>query len=185
MDSQDNHNIVYQNKYFSVTQDNFSRRPGHNGTWFTVHRKPADVVVILPITIDHEVIFIKQRRVPLHDKYCLELPAGICDVDNETLEALAIRELQEETGYTTSNIKWLMKGAVSPGILNEIAHLYLATNCTLAQNPHHCDESEDIQVLKVPLEQAWDFYANESLHNLVDCKVGTALTFGLRELNFT
>lgn len=174
--------IVYSNKYFNITEDKFTRDNGHQGTWYTVRRQPAEVVVILPITIDKHILFIKQRRVPLGDQYCLELPAGICDVANESLDQLATRELYEETGYRSQNIEWVMKGAVSPGILDEIAHLYVAFDCVQEALEPVGDLSEQIEVIKIPINEAWDYYATESNQGLVDCKVGTALVFGLKSL---
>lgn len=177
-----NSSVIYQNKYFNVSEDRFTRPNGHKGLWYTVHRQPAEVVVILPITRDNHVLFIKQRRVPLNDEYCLELPAGICDVQDETLEELAARELREETGYNSSNIEWVMKGAVSPGILDEIAHLFIAIDCDLDSSVMTKDPSEQIEVIKIPVNQAWDYYSAQALSGLVDCKVGTALVFGLKQL---
>lgn len=90
------------------------------GKWeFASRARNISAVVILA---EHEgkVILIDQPRVPLGAR-CVELPAGLVgDEDpNATVEATAIRELEEETGFTAARIEVLGEFYASPGMVSE------------------------------------------------------------------
>src|SRR6185295_9963476 len=70
------------------------------GKWEYVSRtRNIQAAVILAID-EGDVILVEQYRVPL-GRNCLELPAGLIgdESEGEAVEAAAIRELEEETGY--------------------------------------------------------------------------------------
>jgi ADP-ribose pyrophosphatase len=90
------------------------------GKWeFASRARNISAVVILA---EHEskVILIDQPRVPLGAR-CVELPAGLVgDEDpNATVDATAIRELEEETGFTAARIEVLGEFYASPGMVSE------------------------------------------------------------------
>ena len=69
-------------------------------TWTTIRRKPA--VVIAPMTSDGKFLLIKEERIPIRTAIW-SMPAGQIDDEVEPnekeIEAVALRELHEETGY--------------------------------------------------------------------------------------
>ncbi|HST31661.1 MAG TPA: NUDIX hydrolase [Chthoniobacterales bacterium] len=68
-------------------------------TWTTVRRKAA--VVIAPMTSDGKFLLIKEERIPIRATLW-SMPAGQIDhsnADQKEIEAVALRELHEETGY--------------------------------------------------------------------------------------
>lgn len=68
-------------------------------TWTTVRRKAA--VVIAPMTDDGKFLLIKEERIPIRAAIW-SMPAGQIDKRDATeseIEAVALRELHEETGY--------------------------------------------------------------------------------------
>lgn len=90
------------------------------GKWeFAGRTNDIRAVVILA---EHEgkVILIDQPRVPLGAR-CVELPAGLIgDEDPEaTVETTAIKELEEETGFTAERVERLGDFYASPGMLSE------------------------------------------------------------------
>jgi ADP-ribose pyrophosphatase len=85
-------------------------------------------VVIVPILPDSRVVFVKNYRVAVEETL-IELPAGTLDHDEPPLET-AKRELAEETGYRAGKIEHLLTFRMSPGILDETMHLFLATELT-------------------------------------------------------
>ena len=90
------------------------------GKWeYASRARDIDAVVILA-EIDGKMILIDQPRVA-PGRRCIELPAGLVgDEDpNATIEATAIKELEEETGYTAERIERLGEYYASPGILAE------------------------------------------------------------------
>ena len=106
---------------------------------------------VIPIFPDGQIILVKQYRYPV-GKITLEVPAGKLDGPDEDPLACAVRELSEETGYTSDNIYKLTTIATTVGFSNELIHLYAAEN--LQEGKQHTDEDEFINVVKVPLSEA-------------------------------
>lgn len=106
-------------------------------------------VVIVPVTSDGMVLFIRQYRYATGN-YLLELPAGLID-EGEDPEKAATRELLEETSFEPGSIRELCKVYVSPGYTEEITTIYLAEDCTPID--YEDDEDEPIQLLPVPLAE--------------------------------
>ncbi|XP_012586803.1 PREDICTED: ADP-sugar pyrophosphatase isoform X2 [Condylura cristata] len=103
-------------------------------TWETVKRttrkgESADGVSIIPVlqrTLHYEcIILVKQFRPPM-GAYCLEFPAGLIDSD-ESPEAAALRELEEETGYKGDIAECSPAVCMDPGLSNCTTHIVTVT----------------------------------------------------------
>jgi len=81
-------------------------------------------VVVAPLVSAEEVCLVEVVRVAVGETL-LELPAGTLDRD-EPPAATAARELAEETGYRAGRIDPAGEFWMSPGILRERMHLYVA-----------------------------------------------------------
>ena len=88
-------------------------------------------VVVLPLLDDGRVVFVRNYRVAV-DETLVELPAGTLDQSEDPL-LTAKRELAEETGYRAGKMKHLLTFCMSPGILDEKMHLFLATSLTAGE----------------------------------------------------
>ncbi|MFM7077566.1 MAG: NUDIX hydrolase [Planctomycetaceae bacterium] len=99
-------------------------------------------VVIVPMISEHEVCLVEVDRVAVGDTL-LELPAGTLD-RVESLEAAAARELAEETGYRAGRIEAAGSFWMSPGILRERMHLFVADR--LVPGPQALEPGERIRV---------------------------------------
>ena len=98
---------VWSSKWFSVESIDTKPEWGlGNEPYYTI--KSPDSVLILPVTDDGRYIFVRQYR-PAVGRYVLELPAGAVD-ESESADIAAKRELQEETGYSTSGLHLLARG---------------------------------------------------------------------------
>jgi ADP-ribose pyrophosphatase len=90
------------------------------GGWEYVERCGGVGAVVILAETGGQIILIEQSRVPLGGRTCLELPAGLVgDEDDKSVEETAIKELEEETGYTAERIERLGYFYSSPGMVAE------------------------------------------------------------------
>jgi len=90
------------------------------GTWEFVSRvRGIGAAVIVAIDEGH-VILVEQYRVPIGAR-CIELPAGLVgdETEGEAIEAAAIRELEEETGWRAERMVDLGRYHSSAGMSSE------------------------------------------------------------------
>jgi len=115
-------------------------------------QRPRDViehpgsVVVVPFISPVEVCLVEVVRVAV-GRTLLELPAGTLD-RVESLEAAAARELAEETGYRSGRLTAAGGFWMSPGILRERMHLFVAEN--LESGAQDLEPGEQIRVRVVP-----------------------------------
>lgn len=107
-------------------------------------------VTILPLVEGDQVCLIRNHRIAV-GKTLVELPAGTLEPD-EPPQQTAIRELQEETGYTAKRWRELPQFYMSPGILNERMHLFVAEGLTPGAPAR--EAGEQIENLLVPWSEA-------------------------------
>lgn len=126
------------------------------GTWEYAERTHAGglAAIIVAVTPDDKVVFVEQFRVPLQAP-TIEMPAGLVgDIHaGESIEDSAIRELEEETGWTAAQAELLMIGPTSSGMSNERIAFVRATGLRKV-GPGGGDGSEDIIVHEVPRGEA-------------------------------
>jgi ADP-ribose pyrophosphatase len=123
---------------------------GHTGIREVIRHPGA--VCVLPLTDDGDVIFVNQFRYALN-KVTLEVPAGKLEKGEDPKEA-ALRELSEETGLTAKNIVHIGDLYTTPALIDEVIHMYIATDLT--QGEQHLDYDEFVNTLKIPLSKAVD-----------------------------
>lgn len=111
---------------------------------------------VLPVTKDGEIILVVQPRVHIKNGVGVEIPAGLCEDGEDPLETIK-RELLEETGYTTSNDKFihLAKCYQDEGCSSAISNFFLATDCEKVTE-QHLDEDEFISLFKCTVDEAYE-----------------------------
>jgi ADP-ribose pyrophosphatase len=130
------------------------------GKWEYVSRtRGIRAVVVVAIDDDDHVLLIDQYRVPLGQR-CIELPAGLVgdDYADDTPEKAAVRELEEETGYTAARVEILGEFHSSPGLVTEGFTLTRAYGLTRIGEGGGL-EGEDIIVHRVPIAEVPAFVA--------------------------
>ena len=112
--------------------------------WEYASRSRDIRAVVILAEHDGKVILVEQPRVPL-DCRCIELPAGLVGDDdpNATPETTAIKELEEETGFTAERVERLGDFYASPGMLSESFTLMRALGVSKVGEGGG-DDSEDI-----------------------------------------
>jgi ADP-ribose pyrophosphatase len=120
------------------------------GRWEYASRANDINAVVILAEYEGKVILIDQPRVG-PDCRCVELPAGLVgDQDpNATPETTAIKELEEETGFTAERVERLGDFYASPGMLSESFTLVRAYGLRRIGEGGG-DENEDINVHLVP-----------------------------------
>lgn len=109
-----------------------------------VVRHPG-AVVVLPLVDEEHVCLIYTFRVAVN-RWLLELPAGTLELD-EPPHVTAGRELIEETGYEASKIVHVHDFRMSPGILDEKMHFFVASQLTKLAPRREVGEQIDNRVM--------------------------------------
>ena len=138
------------------------------------------IVAVVPVTDEGEMLLIRQFRPPVNN-YVVEFPAGLND-RGEAPEKAAMRELLEETGYEAKEMIFLAKGPLSSGSSGELLTAYLAKGLVF-RGLGQQDETEDIEVIKVPVEgicEALSRFSEEG--NLIDLKIYGFIEMARRRL---
>lgn len=113
-----------------------------------VYRHPA--VSIFPLTDTHEIYLIKQHRY-LYDDILTEAIAGVMEEGEDPLTT-AQRELKEEAGIEAKELTIMKEIYVAGSFIHAKQYLVLAKGLTLGSA--HPEETESIEVIKMPLEEA-------------------------------
>ena len=122
----------------------------------------SNSVCVVPIDNEGNVVLVRQYRKPA-ELELLEVVAGGVD-EGEEAEAAALRELQEEVGFTAGKMRHLSSSWVAPGWATELIHAYLATDLKPASLPP--DEDENISVVKVPFQDVPALIASGEIRDL-------------------
>ena len=132
--------LVYKGSIIDYYRDTIAVPNGNVVEWDFIGHNGAAAVV--PVTDDGKLLLVRQYRNAL-DRYTLEIPAGGLNKGEPTKEAAA-RELEEETGYSSTDLELLNSIYTTVAFCNEKIDIYLARN--LSRGSQHLDEDEYIDV---------------------------------------
>jgi len=99
-------------------------------------------VAVLAVDTDGNILFVSQYRYAVQEEL-IELPAGKLE-RGEDPAAAGMRELEEETGYRSENLKWLITLRTTVAFCNERVEIFVAKD--LIPSHQNLDEDEYVDV---------------------------------------
>lgn len=136
-----NRELVYKGTILDIYEDTILTPDGRTAKWDFISHKGAAAVV--PVREDGKILMVRQYRNAL-DRYTLEIPAGAVDYAEEPKLNCAARELEEETGFRSDHLEWLINVNTTVAFCNEFIGIYVASD--LIPSKQHLDEDEYVEV---------------------------------------
>ncbi|SER15064.1 ADP-ribose pyrophosphatase [Gracilibacillus ureilyticus] len=161
---------IYDGKVINLQLDEVTLPNGKTSSREIV--KHPGAVAVIAVTENNKVIFVKQYRKAL-EKTLVEIPAGKMEKD-EPPELTAVRELEEETGYTTEHLSFVTSFYTSPGFADEIIYLYETNQLKLLEEKKALDEDEFVELLELSLTEAEELVRDQQIH---DAKTAFAIQY--------
>lgn len=130
-------------------------------------------VAVLAVTDDDKIILVKQYRKAI-EKVSYEIPAGKLEIgENGSEQEAAVRELEEETGYS-GDLKQIHEFYTAIGFCNEKIKLYQATQLQKVPNPRPQDDDEVLEILELTYQECMDLVKSGAIE---DAKTIIALQY--------
>lgn len=142
---------MYQGTIVDVYRDYMEFSNGNTEEWDYIHHKGAAAVV--PVMEDGRILMVRQYRNAL-ERFTLELPAGALDAAGEPGIECSARELEEETGYRSENLEWLITLRTTVALCNERIEIYVAKD--LIPSKQNLDPNEFVNVEVYTIEELKD-----------------------------
>lgn len=164
--------VVFEGEYLRFVKKYFKTDAGKEGVWEMVERKNIynkGAVVVIALTKNEEVILERNWRAPL-ECFVIQFPAGLTDREGESEEEVARRELMEETGYRAETLIPIISVPLCPALVPTEATHFLAREVEFV-GERKKEIGEEIEVLKVPIEELDDFLLNLPLNTELDLRV--------------
>jgi 8-oxo-dGTP pyrophosphatase MutT (NUDIX family) len=146
---------IYDNPWIRVDEFDVINPGGSKSIYGKVSFKNLAIAVI-PVDEEGYTWLVGQYRYTLSE-YSWEVPMGGVP-ENEDIEAGALRELREETGLSAGKLDYLCKIHTSNSVTDEVGHIYVARELT--QGKTDFDETEDLEIRKVPFREALNMVLN-------------------------
>lgn len=158
--------LIYEGSIIDYYKDTIQVPNGNIVKWDFIGHKGAAAVI--PVTREGKILMVKQYRNAL-DRYTLEIPAGGLNKGESTLVA-AIRELEEETGYKSDNVSFLVSIYTTVAFCNEKIDIYVARD--LVPSKQNLDEDEFIDVEAYEVDELLSkIYAGEMQDSKTICGI--------------
>ena len=142
---------IYNGVIFKVSKDEVEIK-GKTYERDIVHHNGGVGILALH---DHKILFVKQYRYAIGEN-TIEIPAGKLEFGEKPHDS-ALRELEEESGYTTRKLHSFANIYSTPGFCNEKLYLYWCDELIKVEHPLPMDEDEDIETIWLDIEEAYKY----------------------------
>lgn len=139
--------------------------------------KSPDIVIVFAITEDNKAVMIREYKHGAR-KVMLTMPAGLI-LDKETPQKLALKELEEETGYRADKLIKLATLREYPTKMQHKVHIFLAPKAYRVGN-QNLEAGENIEVKLVPLGKLKIMTTNGEIES---APIVAAVFLGIQKLN--
>lgn len=144
-----NRELMYKGAILDIYKDTMEFANGTQEEWDFVHHRMG-AAAILPVLPDGRIVMVRQYRNAL-ERETLEIPAGCRDSVTEDTGICATREMEEETGYKSSHVEYLLSLRTTVAFCDEFVDVYVAKD--LEKGTRHLDDAESIDVEIYTLEE--------------------------------
>jgi ADP-ribose pyrophosphatase len=164
--------ILFEGEHLKFVRKHFKTGAGEKCVWETIERKNIynkGAVVIIASTKEKELILERNWRAP-SESFVIQFPAGLSDKEGENEEEVARRELLEETGYRAQKLISIIGTPLCPALTPTRATHFFAPEVEFVGEESR-EVTEEIEVLKVPIEKLDDFLLNLPKDTELDLRV--------------
>ncbi|MDH3710560.1 MAG: NUDIX hydrolase [Cyclobacteriaceae bacterium] len=140
---------LYDNDWITLREDQVINPGGKQGVYGKVLFKNR-AVAIIPLDQEQHTWIVGQYRHTLSE-YSWEIPMGGVPFEEDLMNG-AKRELREETGLVAEVWDQILKVHTSNCVTDEVGYCFLAQGLT--QGPTNFDETEDLEIKRVPFDTA-------------------------------
>lgn len=165
-------NILGEGNFLRLVKD---------GRWEFAERTNArGAVAVIAVTKDNRLVLTEQHR-PAVGCRVIDLPAGlsgdVAGAEDEAQEVSALRELEEESGYTAKRLMHVASCTSSPGLCSEVISYFFSQNVTQISDGGGV-EHEQIVVHTPSLKTIKSWLTRQIAQGkLIDAKVYVGLYF--------
>ena len=157
---------IFKSKLFDIKQADIEFN-GITMKYEIISGTGRGAVMVVPF-IENDIIFIKEYAAAIDD-YMITFPKGKID-KGETIEEAANRELQEEVGYISKEIKLIKKLYLAPGYIDHMTYVMVAKDLSVSSLSG--DEPEELEVIRVHRDDVINFLDK---NEIIDSRVHAAL----------
>lgn len=167
---------IYEGKIINLKVDEVDLPNGRTSKRELIEHPGA--VAILALTADNKIIMVEQYRKAL-ERSIIEVPAGKLE-KGETPETTAMRELEEETGYTADSLELIQSFSTSPGFADEVVHLFFAEGLYKSETGAVTDDDEFVELMEVTIQEAEEMMKDNRIY---DAKTAFAVLWAKQRLS--
>lgn len=167
---------IYEGKIINLKVDEVNLPNGRTSKRELIEHPGA--VAILALTPEKKIIMVEQYRKAL-ERSIIEVPAGKLE-KGESPETTAMRELEEETGYTAESLQLIQSFSTSPGFADEVVHLFFAEGLRKSESGAVTDEDEFVELMEVTVEEAEQMMLD---NRIFDAKTAFAVLWAKQRLS--